>query len=231
VHTYQQRQRQQQQQRAARHAAYSKSSRSRSSRGVVPAVRFSACVGCLWWIPTQKDAKLSFGHPGTHHPAVAATNDVIAAINGYNGWPVCIQLTKCQVCGLVAGPKKSVEKLAAAPASCLHMGHGSWREVRAVQSPPFPPRAAARRRGGPGGGLGTPGLAPPRLGPICEKSRFQDVKPTLLQTPQSYKPPGEPGAPEEPPSYRSWVPQLEVADWVSFGRLKLRRLRPKTPSR
>jgi hypothetical protein len=30
---------------------------------------------------------------------------------------------------------------------------------RAVQSPPFPPRAA-RRLGGPGGGLGTPGLAP-----------------------------------------------------------------------
>jgi hypothetical protein len=31
--------------------------------------------------------------------------------------------------------------------------------VRAVQSSPFPP-CAARRRGGPGGGLGTPGLAP-----------------------------------------------------------------------
>jgi hypothetical protein len=31
--------------------------------------------------------------------------------------------------------------------------------LRAVQSSPFPP-CAARRRGGPGGGLGTPGLAP-----------------------------------------------------------------------
>jgi hypothetical protein len=32
-------------------------------------------------------------------------------------------------------------------------------DLRAVQSSPFPP-CAARRRGGPGGGLGTPGLAP-----------------------------------------------------------------------
>jgi hypothetical protein len=35
----------------------------------------------------------------------------------------------------------------------------SSTKVRAVQSSPFP-FFAARRRGGPGGGLGTPGLAP-----------------------------------------------------------------------
>jgi hypothetical protein len=88
--------------------------------------------------------------------------------------------------------------------------------LRAVQSPPFPP-CAARRRGGPGGGLGGPGPAPgprpPR--PHLRKSR------TLLPNPWPYKPPGDPGAPEEPPSYRSRVLQLEVADWVSFGRLQL----------
>jgi hypothetical protein len=101
-----------------------------------------------------------------------------------------------------------------------------------VQSSPFPFFAARRqppgaaRRGGPGGGLvgwGPQGSLPDpaHLGPIYEKSRFQDVK-LLCSKPKgatSYKPPGEPGAPEEPPSYRSWVLQLEVADWVSFDRL------------
>ena len=37
--------------------------------------------------------------------------------------------------------------------------HKLSKQIRAVQSSPFPP-CAARRRGGPGGGLGTPGLAP-----------------------------------------------------------------------
>jgi hypothetical protein len=41
------------------------------------------------------------------------------------------------------------------------MGRERLLLARAVQSsPPFPPCAPARRRGGPGGGLGTPGLAP-----------------------------------------------------------------------
>jgi hypothetical protein len=32
-------------------------------------------------------------------------------------------------------------------------------------------------------------------------------------------------------AYRPWVLQLEVADWVSFGRLQLWRLRQQPPSR
>ena len=85
-------------------------------------------------------------------------------------------------------------------------------------SRPAPPGAAVGQGvgGGPQGSL--PDLAP--LGPIYEKSRFQDVKPTLLPNPQPYKLWVKPGAQEEPPSYRSWVLQLEVADWVSFGRLQ-----------
>ena len=31
--------------------------------GVVPAACYSACVGCLRWIPTQKDAKTQFSLP------------------------------------------------------------------------------------------------------------------------------------------------------------------------
>jgi hypothetical protein len=114
--------------------------------------------------------------------------------------------------------------------------------VRAVQSSPFPPcacadpdppgAAAAVGQGVAGWGWGPRGSLPDpaHLGPICEKSRYQDVKPTLLPNPrpQSCEPPGESGAPgalqspEEPPprvtAYRrSWVLQFEVADWVSFG--------------
>jgi hypothetical protein len=67
--------------------------------GVVPAVCCSACVGCLWWIPTQKDAKTQFLAPW--HPAVAATNNSMTDL---------YQLTKFQVCGQVSGPKNAVEK-------------------------------------------------------------------------------------------------------------------------
>jgi hypothetical protein len=67
---------------------------------------------------------------------------------------------------------------------------------------------------------------PAHLGPICEKSRFQDVKAICYSFSLSYKPPGERGAQEELPSYRSWVLQLEMADRVCFGRLQL--IRPST---
>jgi hypothetical protein len=57
------------------------------------------------------------------------------------------------------------------------------------------------------GWVGDPGAArprtPPTSAPFAKKSRFQDVKPALLPPSRSYKPPGEPGAQEEPPSYRS----------------------------
>ena len=43
--------------------------------GVVPAVCCSACVGCLRWIPAQKDAKTRFLAPW--HPTVAATNNLM----------------------------------------------------------------------------------------------------------------------------------------------------------
>jgi hypothetical protein len=43
--------------------------------GVVPAVCCSACVGCLRWIPAQKDAKTRFLAP--RHPTVAATNNLM----------------------------------------------------------------------------------------------------------------------------------------------------------
>jgi hypothetical protein len=82
------------------------------------------------------------------------------------------------------------------------------------------PLPALRRRQAPrwgrvaGWGWGPRGSlpGPAHLGPICEKSRFQDAKPALgsglcsASKPPPHKPPGEPGAPEEPPSYRSWVP-------------------------
>jgi hypothetical protein len=57
--------------------------------GVVPAVCCSACVGCLWWIPTQKDAKTQFLAPW--HPAVAATNNLMTDLYSANEmsglWP------------------------------------------------------------------------------------------------------------------------------------------------
>ena len=43
--------------------------------GVVPAVCYSACVGCSRWIPAQKDAKTRFLAPW--HPTVAATNNLM----------------------------------------------------------------------------------------------------------------------------------------------------------
>jgi hypothetical protein len=69
-------------------------------------------------------------------------------------------------CGLLIGnldckPLSSASRRALWPGgSAFLAAQGSGRlPVRAVQSSPFPP-CAARRRGGPGGGLGTPGLAP-----------------------------------------------------------------------
>jgi hypothetical protein len=86
---------------------------------------------------------------------------------------------------------------------------------------------------GQGVGWGSQGLlpGPAHLGPICEKSQFQDAKPTLLHIQALNKPWVKPGAQEEPPSYRSWVLQLGMADRVSFGRLQLWRLRPRPSSR
>jgi hypothetical protein len=46
--------------------------------GVVPSVCCSAYGGCLWWIPTQKDAKTQLLAPW--HPAVAATNNLMTAL-------------------------------------------------------------------------------------------------------------------------------------------------------
>ena len=46
--------------------------------GVVPALCCSACGGCLWWIPTQKDAKTQFLAPW--HPTVAATNNLMTVL-------------------------------------------------------------------------------------------------------------------------------------------------------
>jgi hypothetical protein len=53
--------------------------------GVVPAVCYSACVGCLWWIPTQKAAKTQFLVPW--HPAVAATNNLMTNLYSANEMP------------------------------------------------------------------------------------------------------------------------------------------------
>jgi hypothetical protein len=57
--------------------------------GVVPAVCCSACVGCLWWIPTQKGAKTQFLLPW--HPAAAATNNLMTDLYSANEmsglWP------------------------------------------------------------------------------------------------------------------------------------------------
>jgi hypothetical protein len=65
---------------------------------------------------------------------------------------------------------------------------------RAPPSRPAPPGAAV----GWGVGWGPRGSlpGPSHLGPICEKSRYQDAKPTLLPSSRPYKPPGEPGAQE-----------------------------------
>jgi hypothetical protein len=104
--------------------------------------------------------------------------------------------------------------------SVVHRQYGApLLSISAVQSSPFhpaPPGAAVGQGVGGGSQGPLPDHAP--LGPIYEKSRFQDAKPTLLPNPQPYKPPGEPGAPEEPPSYRSWVLQLEVR-WPTGCRL------------
>jgi hypothetical protein len=75
--------------------------------GVVPAVCCSACVGCLWWISTQKDAKTQFLAPW--HPAVAATNNSMTAL-----------YFSSEISGLWPGlrSQKIRWKLAAAPAGC-----------------------------------------------------------------------------------------------------------------
>jgi hypothetical protein len=57
--------------------------------GVVLAVCCSACVGCLRWIPAQKDAKTQFLVPW--HPTVAATNNLMTDLYSANEmsgvWP------------------------------------------------------------------------------------------------------------------------------------------------
>jgi hypothetical protein len=62
----------------------------------------------LWWIPTQKDAKTQCLAPWHWHPTAAATatNNLMTALYFSSEMP-----------GLwpAPGPKKSVEKLAAAP--------------------------------------------------------------------------------------------------------------------
>jgi hypothetical protein len=67
--------------------------------------------------------------------------------------------------------------------ACDKRPHG----VRAVQSSPFPP-CAARRRGGTGGGWGTPGLAP---GPRPPRPRVRKKVPRLCgrvcSKPKAYK--------------------------------------------
>jgi hypothetical protein len=76
----------------------------------------------LWWIPTQKDAKTQFLVPW--HPTVAATNNLMTALyfsSEMSGlWPG-------------PGPKKSVEKLAAAPDATVHaLGFASGMQPRAT---------------------------------------------------------------------------------------------------
>jgi hypothetical protein len=68
---------------------------------------------------------------------------------------------------------------AGGPTAADDMDVGGGVDVRAVQSPPFPP-CAAKRCGGPGGGRGTPGLAP---GPHPPRPH---VEPTLLPNPRPY---------------------------------------------
>jgi hypothetical protein len=87
-----------------------------------------------------------------------------------------------------------------------------------VQSPPFPRWAR--------GWVGDPrarSRTPPTPIPFAKKSRSQDVKPTFLlcSTSKPSQTVGEPGAAcgvSELPGH-GWALQLEVADWVSFGRL------------
>jgi hypothetical protein len=52
----------------------------------------------------------------------------------------------------------------------------------------FAPAGAAVGQGVGWGPQGSPLPDPARLGPICEKSRFQDAKPTLLHIQECYKP-------------------------------------------
>jgi hypothetical protein len=60
--------------------------------------------GCLWWIPTQKDAKTQLLAPW--HPTAAATNNLMTVL-----------YFSSEMSGLWPGPRsqKNVEKLAAAP--------------------------------------------------------------------------------------------------------------------
>jgi hypothetical protein len=89
--------------------------------GVVPALCCSACVGCLWWIPTQKDAKTQFLAPW--HPTVAATNNLMTVL-----------YFSSEMSGLWPGPRsqKIRWKLAAAPAvrgahtHTCDTRHGRW---------------------------------------------------------------------------------------------------------
>jgi hypothetical protein len=123
------------------------------------------------------------------------------------------------------------------------------RAVRAVQSPPslpsallllFPPCALRRQaprwaRGrveGPGARSRTPPTSAPFAKEVGSKTRSR----LFFSTSRPSQAVDEPGAACACGVWGlrvtgSWVLQLEVADWVSFGRLQLCRLRQKPPSR
>jgi hypothetical protein len=110
-------------------------------------------------------------------------------------------------------------------------------ESKGGEEPPLPasrpaPPGAAVGQGigdglGPQGSLPAPGPRRPPRPHLRKKSRFLDENPTLLPNRSvTNRRVNQVLAQrsQEPPSYRPWwALQLEVADWVSFGRLQLRR--------
>ena len=109
---------------------------------VVPAVCCSACVRGVFAV--DSDAKIR-------------KNSVFGALAPSGGrHKICIQLTKCKVCGLVSGPKKAVEKLAIAPGAsdastlCLSSLASPYRAQppgrHQIESPKRPPKKSAQGR-------------------------------------------------------------------------------------